>query len=306
MEERLQKILSRAGFGSRRACEGLIAFGRVRVDGQIATLGMKVDPDKARIEVDGHPIPKVEKFLYIALNKPRGVVSTVKPQDTRRTVRDLVPIPGRLFPVGRLDADSEGLILLTNDGEFANRLTHPRYGHEKEYRVLVARRPDEEQLAIWRRGVVLEDGYKTAPADVRFESPLGKGAWLRVIMREGRKRQIREVGARLGLPVVKIIRVRIGTLQLGYLKPQEWRYLTSEEVDSLKGISTSRPAAKTLRSAALKTEAITSSKAARRPNPRRTPKTDPQTASKAPTKPFRRSSYPPPRKNRSKKPGPRG
>jgi 23S rRNA pseudouridine2605 synthase len=235
MEERLQKILSRAGFGSRRACESLITSGRVRVDGQIPTLGMKVDPEKSRIEVDGRPVPKAEEFLYIALNKPRGIVSTVKPQDDRRTVRDLVPIPGRLFPVGRLDAESEGLILLTNDGALANRLTHPRYGHEKEYRVLVARRPDEEQLGTWRRGVVLEDGYKTAPAEVRFESPYGKGAWLRVVMREGRKRQIREIGRTIGLPVVKIIRVRIGALNLGGLKPREWRYLTQEEVAGLKG-----------------------------------------------------------------------
>jgi len=235
MEERLQKILSRAGFGSRRACEDLIASGRVRVDGQIPTLGMKVDPEKAHIEVNGRPLPKAEKLLYIALNKPRGVVSTVIPQDTRRTVRDLVPIPGRLFPVGRLDADSEGLILLTNDGEFANRLTHPRYGHEKEYRVLVARRPDEEQLAIWRRGVVLEDGYKTAPVEVRVEAPFGKGAWLRVVMREGRKRQIREIGRTIGLPVARIIRVRIGSLQLAGLKPREWRHLTSAEVEELKG-----------------------------------------------------------------------
>jgi 23S rRNA pseudouridine2605 synthase len=140
-----------------------------------------------------------------------------------------------LYPVGRLDIDSEGLILLTNDGELANRLTHPRYGHEKEYRVLVASRPDEEQLVIWRRGVMLEDETKTAPAQVKFVRAMGKGAWLQVVMREGRKRQIREVGKTIGLAVVKIIRVRIGTLLLGNLKPSEWRYLTAEEVAMLKG-----------------------------------------------------------------------
>jgi 23S rRNA pseudouridine2605 synthase len=124
---------------------------------------------------------------------------------------------------------------MTNDGELANQLTHPRYGHEKEYRVLVARHPDEAQLATWQRGVVLEDGYRTQPAQVRVEELAGKGAWLRVIMREGRKRQIREVGSRLGLPVVKIIRIRIGSLRLGSLKPREWRHLTPEEVAALKG-----------------------------------------------------------------------
>lgn len=232
--ERLQKILSRAGLGSRRGCEEIISAGRVTVNGQVAALGMKADPQRDRIEVDGRPIEKSQALTYIALYKPRGVISTVKTPFPRQTVRDLVPLPGHLYPVGRLDIDSEGLILMTNDGDLTNRLTHPGYGHEKEYRVLVARRPDEDQLAIWRRGVVLEDGYRTAPAEVHFQSASGKGAWLRVIMREGRKRQIREVGKTIGLPVVKIIRVRIGTLQLGNLKPRQWRHLTSAEVAALK------------------------------------------------------------------------
>jgi 23S rRNA pseudouridine2605 synthase len=123
---------------------------------------------------------------------------------------------------------------MTNDGEFTNRLTHPRYGHTKEYKVLLARRTDNEQLETWRRGVVLADGYKTAPADVRFESTQGKGAWVRVVMGEGRKRQIREICQQLGLPVVRIVRVRIGTLRLGSLKSRQWRYLTTEEVEELK------------------------------------------------------------------------
>lgn len=235
MEERLQKILARAGLGSRRACEELIAAGRVRVNGQLAVLGTKADPQRDRIEVDGRPIKAPETLTYIALHKPRGVISAAQSPDPRPTVRDLVPVPGQLYPVGRLDIDSEGLILLTNDGELANRLTHPRYEHEKEYRVLVARHPDEEQLQTWRRGVVLEDDYRTQPAEVRLESLSGKGAWLRVVMREGRKRQIRETGSLIGLPVVKIIRVRIGSLLLGALKPREWRYLTADEVAALKG-----------------------------------------------------------------------
>ena len=237
MEERLQKILAQAGYGSRRACETIIEAGRVRVNGYIAVLGQKADPFKDKISVDGKPIAAAEQLTYIALYKPRNVLSTVEAEtgDQRQTVRDLIPLEGHLYPVGRLDFDSEGLVLMTNDGDLTNRLTHPRYGHEKEYRVLIARRPDEEQLNTWRRGVVLEDGYKTQPADVRFESTSGKGAWIRVTMGEGRKRQIREIGTLLGLPVVRILRVRIGALRLGNLKPRQWRHLTSEEVQALKG-----------------------------------------------------------------------
>lgn len=239
-EERLQKILARAGFGSRRANEELIQAGRVAVNGKKAILGTKADPAADRITVDGRPISAEEPLIYIALNKPRGVLSDEDPKDPRPTVRNLVDMPGHLFSVGRLDLDSEGLILLTNDGELANRLTHPRYGHEKEYRVLVASRPDQEQLSTWRRGVVLEDGYRTAPAEVEVVGTSGKGAWLKVILREGRKRQIREVGKRIGLPVVKINRIRIGPLLLGNLKPREWRQLTPQEVAALK--ESTRPA----------------------------------------------------------------
>jgi 23S rRNA pseudouridine2605 synthase len=236
MEERLQKILAQAGYGSRRASELLIEAGRVRVNGKTAVLGQKADPARDQIFVDGKALAAAEKLIYIALHKPRKMLSTVQaePGDSRPIVRDLVPVEGHLYPVGRLDFDSEGLVLMTNDGDLANRLTHPRYGHQKEYRVLLARRPDESQLAIWRRGVVMEDGYKTAPAEVRFESTSGKGAWVRVIMGEGRKRQIREIGSLLGLPVVRIVRVRIGELRLGTLRSRQWRYLTPEEVVSLK------------------------------------------------------------------------
>ncbi|MEJ5223015.1 MAG: pseudouridine synthase [Anaerolineales bacterium] len=236
MEERLQKIMSHAGFGSRRACEELIIAGRVRVNGKPAELGQKADPAVDKITVDGKPVAAAQDYIYIALNKPRYVVSAAEPEpgDRRQTVRDLVPVEGHIYPVGRLDVDSEGLVLMTNDGDLANKLTHPRYGHEKEYKVLVARHPDAEQLETWRRGVVLEDGYKTQPVDVRVETLVGKGAWLRVILREGRKRQIREMGARTGLPVVRIVRIRIGPLLLGPLKPKEWRYLTPAEVAALK------------------------------------------------------------------------
>lgn len=234
MQDRLQKILARAGFGSRRACEKLIAQGRVTVNGKTATLGDKADPQKDHIRLDGQPIGSPEPLKYIALFKPRGVISAVKSPDPRPTVRDLVPASERLYPVGRLDVDSEGLILLTNDGALANRLTHPRYGIEKEYRVLIPRTPDQEQLAIWQRGVVLEDGYRTAPAKVWVESESPRGTWIRVVMKEGRKRQIREIGERIGLPVLRLVRIRIGSLRLGKMKARQWRELTNQEIRSLK------------------------------------------------------------------------
>jgi 23S rRNA pseudouridine2605 synthase len=234
MKERLQKILARAGYGSRRSCEELISAGRVRVYGQVAGLGDKADAARDQITLDGRPVKGAEELVYVALYKPRGVISTVTDPDLRMAVRDLVPVEGTLYPVGRLDFDSEGLILMTNDGDLANKLTHPRYEHEKEYRVLVANHPDGEQLVKWRRGLVLEDGFKTGPADVYVVSKYGKGAWLNVTLKEGYKRQIREMGKVTGLPVVRIIRVRIGELRLGNLKPKEWRYLTPLEVTALK------------------------------------------------------------------------
>jgi 23S rRNA pseudouridine2605 synthase len=233
-EERLQKILAKAGYGSRRANEELISAGRVKVNGKVAFLGMKADPAIDAISVDNTIIPKQESALYIAFNKPRGVLSDNAPFDNRKNVRDLIDLEGHFFTVGRLDLESEGLMILTNDGELTNRLTHPRYGHEKEYLVLVAKRPDEEQLEIWRRGVVLEDGFRTAPTMVTIHKWHGKGAWLKVILREGHKRQIREIGRVIGLPIAKLIRVRIASINLGNLKPGEWRYLTSDEVKQLK------------------------------------------------------------------------
>jgi len=234
MEERLQKILAKAGLGSRRGCEEIITAKRVKVNGKVATLGQKADTTKDKITVDEKPITIPKGNIYIALNKPRGVISAVTSPDPRPTVRDLIPIEGRIYPVGRLDIESEGLILMTDDGDLANKLTHPRYGHEKTYKVTVASHPDIKQLEAWRRGIVLEDGYRTAPAKVYLEGKAGKGAKLTVVMKEGRKRQIRETGSLLGLPVAKINRVQLGSLKLGRLKPREWRYLTDEEVRELK------------------------------------------------------------------------
>ena len=234
-EERVQKILARAGFGSRRSSEELILAGRVRINGKTAVLGSKADSASDAILVDGQKIPSLPSAVYIALHKPQHVLSDIETHDDpRKTVRDLVAVPGHLFSVGRLDYESEGLILMTNDGELANELTHPRYGHEKEYRVLLSQKPDERQLEAWRHGIVLEDGHRTSPAQVRIESSAGKGVWIRVTMREGRKRQIREMGKQTGLMVDRIMRIRIGSLLLGDLKPGEWRNLRPEEIRLLK------------------------------------------------------------------------
>ncbi len=235
MEERLQKILARAGYGSRRQCEELIQYGRVRVNGKTAVLGFKANAAEDAIMVDDKKIKLEEfNFRYIALNKPRNVLSDCDSFGERKTVHDLIGTTEHMFAVGRLDFDSEGLILMTNDGDLANKLTHPRYGHEKEYHVKVVRAPDEKQLAIWRRGVVLADGYKTAPAIVQVMKSDSTYALLRIILKEGRKRQIREIGALIGVPVSRILRVRIGTLLLGTLKPGAWRDLTPKEVYNLK------------------------------------------------------------------------
>jgi 23S rRNA pseudouridine2605 synthase len=226
--------LARAGLGSRRACEELIKAGRVLVNGKTAALGQKADAHTDTILVDGSPLAQAERHRYVILYKPRGVVSSLDAQGDRETVVDLVPFSERLYPVGRLDEDSEGLILLTNDGELTNRITHPRYETEKEYRVLVRGAPDEEQLAAWRRGVVVE-GKRTAPAKAFRQERAGDNTWLKVIMYEGRKHEIRDIGAALGLPVLRLIRVRLGAVTLGPLKPGEWRELTTADVNSLRG-----------------------------------------------------------------------
>ena len=238
--ERLQKILARSGYGSRRSAEGLIDAGRVTVNGKIAELGSKADAAKDAIKVDGERLKAAPGLQYFAVYKPRGVLSTTSGPDPRQKVVDLVPGGRQMHLIGRLDKDSEGLILLTNDGELTQHISHPRYEQEKEYRVLVARQPEPRQLDAWRHGVVLEDGTRTRPASVGVESRHGKGAWLRVVMHEGHKRQIREIAGTLGLPVVKLIRVRIASLKLGTMKSGDWRPLTHEEIKQLKS-GTSQP-----------------------------------------------------------------
>ena len=235
--ERLQKILSKSGYGSRRDCEKIIAEGRVTVNNELSKLGDKADYTADVIRVDNNIISKPETAtIYLAFYKPRKVLSEIKKIDDRPVITDFIPLDDYFFIVGRLDFDSEGLLLLTNDGEIANRLTHPRYEHEKEYHVQVSKVPDQEQLNIWRKGVVIEGGHRTLPARVDILQQDKTGKWLRVIMKEGKKRQIREIGFSIGLPVKRIIRRRIGPVEAGRLKPGEWRPLTPQEMRSLKNL----------------------------------------------------------------------
>ena len=240
-QERLQKLMARAGLGSRRACEEIIREGRVDVNGRLAGLGDQADPAVDKIRVDGAPLKIEQQPTTIALYKPKHALSTDAPhkKDRRPTARSFISLDIRLFPIGRLDADSEGLMLFTNDGELANRLTHPRYEHDKEYRVLVTGIPSQEALRKWRRGLYLEDG-KTAPARVSVIEGDRHTTWLQIIMKEGRKRQIRRVAATLGHPVRKLVRERIGPILLGQLKPQQWRPLTKKELRALQELKKGR------------------------------------------------------------------
>lgn len=230
--ERLQKIMARAGIGSRRHNEELIRTGRVEVNGKRAELGMKVDPEQDKIVVDGEPLPKLEKQMYIMVNKPRNVISDEDDQG-RKTVRDMIDVDGHLYPVGRLDKQSIGLVLMTNDGNMAHHLTHPRFQHEKIYRVKVGGLIDNDSLFRWRKGVYLDDG-KTLPASVKVLERENNETWLEVTMREGRKRQIRRVASLLGYPVTHLARVQLGPLKLGELGLGKWRHLTWREVEKLR------------------------------------------------------------------------
>ncbi len=235
-EERLQKVLARAGVASRRKAEALIAAGRVRVNGEVVRqLGTKVDPHRDRIEVDGRPVRLPRRHTYLLLHKPMGVVTTLRDPQGRPTVADLIRgVEARVFPVGRLDQDTEGLLLLTDDGELAYRLTHPRYGVEKVYHALVRGRPSAATLERWRRGGIVVEGRPSAPAQVRVLRTVREGTWLEIVLHEGRKRQVRRVAAALGHPVLYLKRVRLGPLTLGRLPRGRWRPLSRREVRALR------------------------------------------------------------------------
>jgi 23S rRNA pseudouridine2605 synthase len=241
--ERLQKILARAGVASRRGAEQLIADGRVSVNGQRASLGDSADPKRDTVELDGKPIGAAPSAIHLAVHKPRGYLSSARDERGRRSVVALVDAGGeRLWPAGRLDVESEGLMLLTNDGEWANRVLHPRYGNEREYAALVEPRPNRGQLARLLDGIVLEDGRAKLissrvllPPD-EVERERGEaGTWLRVRIGEGRKREVRRLFAAIDVRVERLVRTRIGPLTLAGLQSAQWRRLTKREVAALGG-----------------------------------------------------------------------
>jgi len=233
--ERLQKLMAHAGIASRRKAETIISDGRVTVNGKVATLGDKADPQKDDIRVDGKRLRLNEELRYVLLHKRRGIICTTDDPEGRTTVLDELGdnFSERLYPVGRLDIDSDGLVLLTNDGDLANRLTHPRYESEKTYKVLVEGAPNEKTLSRWRRGVRL-DGEPTAPAVIKVLHSERRNTWLRIVMTEGKNRQIRRVAELLGHPVVRLTRTHIASIELGNLKPGQFRQLSKIEVNTLK------------------------------------------------------------------------
>ena len=226
--ERLQKVLARGGFGSRRTCELLIESGRVTVNGEVAALGRRVDVERDKVAVDDILVSTRAGLVYYLLNKPSGVVTTARDPHGRPTVIDLLPLEPRVFPVGRLDADTEGLLVLTNDGDLTYHLTHPSFGVEKEYLAQVEGRPSPAALRRLREGVELDDGV-TAPARAALVPP----RTIKLSIHEGRNRQVRRMCAAVGHPVVRLVRTRVGPIAERRLKPGEWRPLTQAEVRAL-------------------------------------------------------------------------
>ncbi|MGO8872041.1 MAG: pseudouridine synthase [Acidimicrobiales bacterium] len=231
--DRLQKVLARAGVGSRRVCEELIVDGRVTVNGAVPVLGRRVDPTIDLVELDGVPLPIAPGLVHYLVNKPAGVVSTAEDTHGRPTVVSLVPPEPRVFPVGRLDMDSEGLLVVTNDGALTHRLTHPSFGVPKEYLVQVDGEPTAGEIRRLREGVELDDG-PTAPARVAVVAP----SLLRVVIHEGRNRQVRRMCEAVGHPVRRLVRTRIGPLSDPSLGPGAYRRLTFDEVRSLAAAAT--------------------------------------------------------------------
>jgi 23S rRNA pseudouridine2605 synthase len=236
--ERLQKVLARAGFGSRRTSDDLIAAGRVTVNGEVAELGRRVDPEHDKIAVDGVSGSVRAGLVYYLLNKPAGVISTAADPEGRPTVVDLVPGEPRVFSVGRLDLETEGLLLLTNDGDLAHRLTHPSLSVEKAYLVQVEGTPSPGVVRRLREGVELDDGV-TSPAKVALTPP----NLLRLVIHEGRNRQVRRMCQAVGHPVVRLARYRIGPLADPSLAPGQWRHLEPSEVRDLEEAAAAVPGA---------------------------------------------------------------
>lgn len=232
--ERVQKILAKAGIASRREAEKLILEGRVTVNGNVIQLGAKADPEKDHIKVDGKRIPRPEPKITLVLNKPRGYLSTVRDPKGRPTVMDLIgKIRWRLYPLGRLDFDAEGLLLLTNDGEITYRLTHPRFLIPRTYWVKVQGIPEEKKLGLLKKGIRLEDGLAKA-SSVQILSTREKNSWIRITVNEGRNHLVKRLFAAIGHPVLKLKRIEFGPIQLGNLPVGKFRFLTHEELDHLR------------------------------------------------------------------------
>lgn len=225
---RLQKVLAARGYGSRRVVEEFIADERVTVNGVVAELGRRIDPESDKVEVDGIPVGVAADLVHYLLNKPTDVVSTAADTHGRRTVTELVPAEPRVYPVGRLDQDTEGLLIITNDGDLTHRLTHPSFGVDKEYLVELDTKPSRGDLRTLRQGVELDDGI-TSPATASLIAP----HVLRLTIHEGRNRQVRRMCAALGFGVTRLVRTRIGPLVDRTLKPGEWRLLENDEVRRL-------------------------------------------------------------------------
>ncbi|MBE0426576.1 MAG: rRNA pseudouridine synthase [Nitrospirae bacterium] len=234
MEKRLQKILSEMGVASRRKAEELIIEGRVTVNGRVATLGMKADPLKDHVKVDGKLLLRSEPKVYMIFNKPKNVVTSLHDPEGRPTVKDFLKVVKyRVFPVGRLDYDSEGLLLLTNDGDFAHAVLHPSKKVPKTYLVKVKGILEEDAIKKLSKGIKLENGI-TAPAKMKKVEKTENNSWIEIIIHEGKKRQIRKMFEKIGHPVLKLKRIRVNGIDLGDLKPGVFRYLTSKEIDKIK------------------------------------------------------------------------
>lgn len=235
MEIRLQKMIAGTGLSSRRKAETLIANGRVTVNGKVVTeLGTKVDPERDHVKVDGRHLTGAQPFVYLMLNKPKNVMSTLDDPGGRTTVKDFLHgVSVRVFPVGRLDFDSEGLMLLTNHGELAQALLHPRYRVPKTYLIKVKRVLTDDEIAQLQQGVQLEDGM-TSPAIVKKVKKAEQNSWLEITIREGRKHQVKRMLEAVGHPVIKLMRVRMGPLSLGDLGSGEFRFLTDREANALR------------------------------------------------------------------------
>ncbi|AST59097.1 pseudouridine synthase [Thermoanaerobacterium thermosaccharolyticum] len=234
--ERLQKYLAECGIASRRKCEQLILDGKIKVNGTvIKNLGIKIDPDKDIVEYDGRVVAKVQHNIYIMLNKPTGFITTVKDQFGRPSVLDIIKIKDRIYPVGRLDCDTSGLLLLTNDGDIANKLMHPKHEIDKVYIAKIRGIPDDKDLDRFRNGLLL-DNRLTAKAKIEILKKINNDALVKIVIHEGRNRQIRRMCELIGHPVMTLKRIKIGDLELGNLKVGQWRYLSGEEVQYLKNL----------------------------------------------------------------------